>query len=195
MTVRRATSDDVPRIAAVLAHAFAGDPPMRWVMGASPHAERRLAPYFRVLLSRLHMPRGEVWVSDEPTGAAAWIAPGEWPPPQSLELALAPVLLRTFGRHPLRASGAARVNGQGHPAEPHWYLPLIAVEPTKQGHGYGSALLRYALERVDREKKVAYLESTNPSNIPLYQRHGFEVVGTIQVGDAPPLFPMVRQPR
>ena len=28
-----------------------------------------------------------------------------------------------------------------------------------------------------------------------YQRHGFEVVGTIQVGDAPPLFPMVRRPR
>ena len=75
MTVRLATRDDVPRIAAVLAHAFATDPPMRWVMGASPHAERRLRPYFSALLARLHMARGEVWVSDEPLGAAAWVGP------------------------------------------------------------------------------------------------------------------------
>ena len=34
-----------------------------------------------------------------------------------------------------------------------------------------------------------------PANIPLYRRHGFEVLGTIQVEDAPPLFPMLRQPR
>jgi len=30
--------------------------------------------------------------------------------------------------------------------------------------------------------------------VSLYPRHGFEVIGTIQVGDAPPIFPMVRQP-
>jgi ribosomal protein S18 acetylase RimI-like enzyme len=85
--------------------------------------------------------------------------------------------------------------GSYHPTEPHWYLPLIGVEPTKQGRGCGSALLRHALERIDRDGGIAYLESTNPANIPLYRRHGFEVVGTIQVGDSPPLYPMVRRPQ
>ncbi len=42
---------------------------------------------------------------------------------------------------------------------------------------------------------MAYLESTNPLNVPLYERHGFEVVGTIEVGDAPAVYPMVRRPR
>jgi hypothetical protein len=42
---------------------------------------------------------------------------------------------------------------------------------------------------------VAYLESTNPANLSLYVRHGFEVVGQMQAGRSPPLFPMVRQPR
>jgi GNAT superfamily N-acetyltransferase len=38
-----------------------------------------------------------------------------------------------------------------HPKGPHWYLPLIGVDATKQGRGYGSALLRHALERCDRD--------------------------------------------
>jgi hypothetical protein len=41
----------------------------------------------------------------------------------------------------------------------------------------------------------AYLESTNPRNVSFYRRHGFEVLGTIQVGSSPPLIPMLRPPR
>jgi transposase len=39
-----------------------------------------------------------------------------------------------------------------HPREPHWYLPMIGVDPPHQGRGYGGALLSYALERCDRGK-------------------------------------------
>jgi hypothetical protein len=47
----------------------------------------------------------------------------------------------------------------------------------------------------DRDHMLAYLESSNPKNIPLYERHGFELLGTIQVGTSPPIFPMLRTPR
>jgi hypothetical protein len=43
-----------------------------------------------------------------------------------------------------------------------------------------------------REHAPAYLESTNPANLPLYQRHGFETLDIIQEGSSPPLFPMLR---
>jgi len=82
-----------------------------------------------------------------------------------------------------------------HPSEPHWYLPLIGVDPAQQGRGYGSALMEHALIRCDRDKKFAYLESSNPKNMTLYKRHGFELLGTIQVGASPPIFPMLRKPR
>jgi len=85
--------------------------------------------------------------------------------------------------------------GGFHPAEPHWYLPLIGVEPSCQGRGCGGALLSFALERFDREKQVAYLESSNPRNIRLYERHGFERLGEIQAGSSPTLVPMARRPR
>jgi hypothetical protein len=47
----------------------------------------------------------------------------------------------------------------------------------------------------DRAGLAAYLESTNPRNISLYVRFGFEIVGTIQVGSSPPIFPMRRKPQ
>jgi len=82
-----------------------------------------------------------------------------------------------------------------HPREPHWYLPLIGVDPIQQGKGLGSALMRHGLIRCDREKKLAYLESTNKKNVPLYERAEFELIGTIQAGMSSPLYPMVRTPR
>ena len=84
--------------------------------------------------------------------------------------------------------------GHYHPSEPHWFLPFMGVDPFQQGKGFGSALLQHTLTQCDRDSKLAYLESTNPKNVPLYQRHGFEVLGTIQVGTSPSIFPMLRRP-
>ena len=82
-----------------------------------------------------------------------------------------------------------------HPDGPHWYLPMIGVNPAHQSKGLGAALLRQALERCDREGLPAHLESTNPRNISLYMRHGFVAVGEIQAGSSPTMVPMLRQPR
>ena len=82
-----------------------------------------------------------------------------------------------------------------HPKAPCWYLPMIGVDPACQGRGYGSALLRFALERIDRDGAAAYLESSNPRNVPLDERHGVEVIGNIQAGTSPSIVPMLRSPR
>jgi ribosomal protein S18 acetylase RimI-like enzyme len=44
------------------------------------------------------------------------------------------------------------------PAGPHWYLRQIGVDPAMQGMGYGSLLLRQALETCDRADSPAYLK-------------------------------------
>jgi GNAT superfamily N-acetyltransferase len=56
---------------------------------------------------------------------------------------------------------------------PHWYLPLIGVEPSRQGHGVG--VLQAMLPRVDREGLSCYLETFQPTNVRFYQRNGFEI--------------------
>ena len=55
--------------------------------------------------------------------------------------------------------------------------------------------MAHALERCDRDHVPAYLESTNPKNISLYRRHGFEAVAEVQVGSSPVFVPMVRRAR
>jgi len=69
------------------------------------------------------------------------------------------------------------------------------VDPAHQGRGYGDALMSYALRRCDRDHLPAYLESTNPRNVSLYRRHGFEPLGSIQVGSSPTMVPMFRAAR
>ena len=85
--------------------------------------------------------------------------------------------------------------GVSHPETEHWYLPAMGVDPLHQGKGYGSALIERGLEICDHNHVAAYLESTNPMNIPLYQRFGYEVVGEIQAGSSPTITPMFRAAR
>lgn len=82
-----------------------------------------------------------------------------------------------------------------HPHDPHYYLPVIGVEPEWMGRGFGAALLRPILERCDRERTPAYLEATSPRCRALYERHGFEAVEEMTVRDSPPFWPMWREPR
>jgi ribosomal protein S18 acetylase RimI-like enzyme len=74
-------------------------------------------------------------------------------------------------------------------------LSLIGVEALHRSKGCGATLLQHGLGQCDREHRPAYLWSSNLQNTSLYRRHGFEIVDTIQIGSAPPIFPMLRQAR
>jgi ribosomal protein S18 acetylase RimI-like enzyme len=125
-------------------------------------------------------------------GGALWLPPDVNPD----EDAVVALVQRTVSRSNQEAvSSIFEQMSRYHPTEPHWYLPLIGVDPAQQGKGYGSELLKHALRRCDADQKVAYLESTNPKNIPLYERHGFALLGTIQAGTSPPISPMLRKPQ
>jgi ribosomal protein S18 acetylase RimI-like enzyme len=136
--------------------------------------------------------RGVVDYAADYAGAALWLPPGV----HADEAALGKVLEASVA--PDELDGVVAAFGQfevHHPHGPHWYLPLIGVDPARRGHGYGSALLRHALARCDRDGALAYLEATSPRNRALYERHGFAAVGTIRAGAWPPVWPMVRRPR
>lgn len=41
----------------------------------------------------------------------------------------------------------------------------------------------------------AYLASSSPINLSLYERHGFCSIGCVEVGSAPPIYPILRPAR
>jgi len=124
-------------------------------------------------------------------GVALWLPPGVHPD----EDAMNSLLQLTSPQMQKDGPAVFEQMARNHPKEPHWFLPFIAVDPMHQGKGHGSALMQHALVPCDRDHVLAYLESSNPKNIPLYERHGFELLSTIQVGTSPPIFPMLRKPR
>lgn len=124
-------------------------------------------------------------------GGAFWCPPGVHPDGESMGGAvefIEPSRLETF----LAVLGEM---GTHHPEEPHWYLQFIGVDSHHQGGGYGAAMMKHVLAKIDEEGTTAYLESSNPRNLTLYERFGFEVITRIEIGDAPPIHPMVRPAR
>ena len=195
ISVRRAEPGDHPRIAEVLAAAFADDPAWSWLM---PFADRqqRQRLFFETELRHLVPDRREVWTTEDGSAAALWAPPGRWSVPIGTVLREAPPMLRVFGRRlPLALRYLLRVE-RLHPTKPpHWYLEIIGTEPAQQGRGMGSALLRPVLALCDRDGHGAYLEASSERNRALYERHGFRVVGRFNMpGGGPEIRRMWRDP-
>ena len=190
-TIKPATGSDEVSTVAVLTLAFSADPAVRWTW-PDPGQYLQHFPGFVRAFGGSAFAHGGAFCVDGYAGAALWLPPGVHPD----EDALISLLQRT-GSAQVQQDGAALFEqmGRHHPAEPHWYLPFIGVDPLHQGKGYGAALMRHTLDSCDRDHALAYLESSNPQNVPLYERHGFELLGTVQVGTSPPIFPMLRTPR
>jgi GNAT superfamily N-acetyltransferase len=189
--IKTATASDQDQTIATIGLAFAADPMARWSY-PDPHQYLRYFPELVRAFGGKAFEHGTADYVDGFTGAALWLPPDVHPPEDEL---IAIVKRTVAERNQEDIFSIFEQMGSYHPTGPHWYLPLIGVDPAQQGKGYGSALLEYALIRCDRENELAYLESSNPRNIPLYQRHGFELLGTIQVGSSPPVSPMLRRPR
>lgn len=189
--VRIATRADEASVVDVITLGFSADPMARWSF-PDPRTYLTQMPVLVRAFGGRAFDEGSAYCVEDYAGAALWLPPGVEPDMETLDEIVethAPAHIRSD------ANGVFEQMGVFHPKEPHWYLPLIAVDPARQGQGHGSELLREALARCDRDGLLAYLESSNPRNITLYERHGFEVMGRIQVGSSPVLTPMSRRPR
>ncbi len=182
---------DKERAIATLTTAFTGDPVLRWVLPDS----HQFLTFFPELIRRYagkSFADQSAYATDGFTGACLWLRPGVQPDQEPLiEL----VQQAIPERDQEKVFAMFEQMDEHHPHEPLWYLPVIGVDPARQGMGLGSALLAHALAECDNEGKQAYLEATSPRSRDLYARHGFEVTGTIQVFDSPPFWPMLRKAR
>jgi GNAT superfamily N-acetyltransferase len=189
--VKAVSPADRKRAVATIAIAFANDPMMRWSF-PDPDSYFEIARDLIDAFGGHAVHHGGADEIADFSAAAFWLPPGVSPDGEAMDA--------IFKAHMPsdRLQDGEKIFEQMnkfHPHEPHWYLPLIGTDPTKQGKGYGSALLQHAVERCDRDRLPAYLESSSPVNVPLYERFGFEVIGKIQQGSSPDLVPMLRKPR
>ena len=186
------TDPERDRVLSSLALGFADDPLMRWLF---PRADTYLTAAtgeFYNAFGGGAIDHGTAYRTANSEGAALWYPPGHGPDEERLANAMAALLdEQTL----LEGAGLLEGMAKYHPEEPCWYLAVIGVDSAYQGRGLGAQLMKHALRRVDEESMPAYLESSNPRNMSLYRRHGFEEIGVIQSGSSPTVVPMFREAR
>jgi len=142
----------------------------------------QLMPWHFIAFVRYGYLFGEVYSTAGKTdGVAVWLPPGEVQmPPEHIEQAGLDRASEVLGREPWeRFTSIMSYLEHFHrqDVQPrHWYLALIGIDPSQQGHGLGGALLKPMLARADAEGLPCYLETVESKNVPFYQKHGFKII-------------------
>jgi GNAT superfamily N-acetyltransferase len=197
--VVRADPADAARLSSLIALAFHDLPPSTWLI-PDPVQRRELFPdYFRLYVEHT-FEAGAVYTTAERTAVALWLPYGDGhdEPPRGYDERLAAVTGGWVDR--FRAFDAQL--DKRHPSgERHDHLAILAVHPTLQGRGVGSALMDAHHQTLGSaaEPVAAYLEAASLQSRRLYARHGYQdLPETIPFPDGIPatamMYPMWRPP-
>ncbi|MEM7726427.1 MAG: GNAT family N-acetyltransferase [Cyanobacteria bacterium P01_A01_bin.45] len=186
--IKSASEKDIEQIISSIVLAFATDPVIRWMYPCA-HQYLRNFPEFIQIFAGKAFEHQTVYYTDNYAAAAFWYPPDSQPDSD----AIGAFLQQTIPEQQQEEifSVLEQMNNY-HPQDSYWYLAMLGVEANQQHKGYGSALVKHKLEECDTQGAIAYLESSKPENIPFYEKHGFQVIGEIQAGNSPTIFPMLR---
>jgi ribosomal protein S18 acetylase RimI-like enzyme len=168
-----ATPADRPRVIGSLVAAFANDPVLRHLFPADDTYPRYAAAFFGHLFDkRVH--RRTIWTVGHGASVAMWDAPSAEPGPPD----------DTLAGH-LPADALARVNTYNKtvhaalPTTPFWYLGVLGTHPEHAGRRWGHAVMAVGLRRAAEDGVPAILETSNPANVEVYRRAGWEVLRVV----------------
>lgn len=192
--MRRAVAADAAEVARVLAAGFTDDPIFTWVFD-DPGRREKLEAMFGFMAPEGAIPLGATF--HLPGAVACWTPPDSPAWPKERFKRFVAVLVHVASSDELtRLTMLENAVETVRPRGSSWRLASIAVLPDHQGQGLGSTLVEAGLDLVDSEGYPAHLESTNPRNVPLYERFGFEVTEHVTLGESgPTLTGMVRPAR
>lgn len=189
--IHRAVPADSALVGRIIGEAFADDPISLWILQKPKLITRLMTRLARAVC----VPAGFCEYLDNKQGATMWMPPGgSKAMSASAQLGvLSDILLAGVPSALSRSTAFETAMRAVKPKEPHFYLFTIGVVPEGQGKGFGGALLRSGLEKVDCASMPAFLESSKPENIPIYQRYGFELTEEPDLPEGcPPIYPMWR---
>jgi ribosomal protein S18 acetylase RimI-like enzyme len=193
---RSAAAEDVPAVTACLASAFDEDPV--WGRWAYPEPTSRTARLYALMGFWVAgaVRHRCVRMTDGAGAVTVWLPPGAADMTAAQEAGLEAFVTETLGPRADQVLSLFERFDELHPRDrPHYYLSIWGTHRDHAGRGLGTALLHEDLARIDAEEMGAYLESTNPANIPRYEALGFRRRGEFGPTGGPIITTMWREAR
>jgi ribosomal protein S18 acetylase RimI-like enzyme len=180
--MNKANISDKPIIIDILSKAFEENKSVNFVVKQDASRKdriRNLMEYSFNLCNRF----GEVWISDNKEACALILHPDQKRFSLSAALWDAKLALSVIGISRVKAvlDRESKVK-KNHPTIPFSYLWFIGVDPQQQGRGIGSDALTKTIEICEEKKRPIYLETSVEKNLNWYQKFGFEIFKTIDLG-------------
>ncbi|MCK1722435.1 GNAT family N-acetyltransferase [Bradyrhizobium sp. 141] len=191
-SVKIVTPEDRSRVSAVLTTAFTMCPLLRWLYPEPHRYLRHFGGFLNCYAGDPYTDRSGAYFDNGDKGALLWLTDKV----QRDDASMMKFLLGSVPEY--RRSETERVFeefGKFHPQEPHWYFTMLGIDPMLQRSGLGGLLYRHGLAILDEAKGLAFTEASSSDSARLYESLGWKVMGEVQVGSSPPVFPMLREPR
>lgn len=191
-----AQAHDTDVLSSLIATAFHHLAPSAWLIPDTHERHLRMPDYFRIFVADA-IARGHVYTTPQADGVALWIPVTETGDtgPDGYDQALAAATRTWLHRFKTFDEQLAAHHPTGLR---HDHLAILAVHPTSQRRGIGTALLAAHHERLDRAEPpvAAYLEASDAQTRRIYLARGYADHGDpIQLPGGPEMFPMIRPAR
>ena len=190
--VRPALPEERHSVLEVIGRAFEDDPVTCHLFPKEHQRANRWARFSELAIKSMGE-SAHILTTDSVQGAAVWQLPSEARLGQFRHFSIALRFLMLAGFGAGRAMRLGDLTSAHRPNEPHYYLAVLGTDPQHQCKGVGGALIQPMLDRCDKERMPAYLESSKERNLPFYQKHGFEVIDELQIQNGPPIWTMMRR--
>ncbi|MGW1719895.1 GNAT family N-acetyltransferase [Streptomyces sp. NPDC002156] len=203
VAIRTADERDRELVVRLLDDAFQNDPVSGWIFPDPAH-RRATHPVLVGAFVDIVLAEGRVDLAEDGSACALWLpmpadghAEASEGDVQGDEGDDAVRLREAIDPGNERVELLVRLTEEIHPSgSAHEYLWMIGVAPDSQCQGLGAAILQHALDRCDREGVAAYLEASSARSGKLYERLGFDHLGSpLDLPDGPRMWPMWREPR
>ncbi len=189
MILTRLTAANAGPIRDVLCDAFRDYPVMRFVLGDAPGYPERLRRLIGFFVAARVAREEPLFGIRDGSGTLLATAILSWTGPQDPSPALERLREETWvalgaaerGRY--EAYGTAA--GAMIPTDPHWHLNMIGVQRSHAGRGLGGRLLGAVHDHAARDLRSCgvSLATELVTNVALYQRFGYHVVGHAVVAE------------
>ena len=185
---------DTAEIVETLVEALCDDPVTAWVF-PGPDRPTVLPGFFRTVVEELFK-YGEIYLTEDGTGALLSMPPGAPPPTPEQRESYARRMRARVGEFADRTVlPIENLLEAAHPRDrDHYYIVFYGVRTSHQGRGVGSKLLRRITDRADFDGAGTYIECSTRRSLNLALRCGFRAERPIGLPGGPELYPAWREP-